>query len=174
MALSDDLVRAAVRAGQYSDPRAERFLADALIQRRDAIGRAFLVPVNPVVDPELSGDGRLSFGNAAVQYGFASAPSSYTVTWQRFDNATGALERIGETSGTAGGVAAPPALPSDAGAYLRVGIAAVGGAHPSWAVPVQAYFRRMSAGWKLVGFDRLPGAPAMRPGLVGAEAANAR
>ena len=174
MALSDDLVRAAVRAGQYSDPRAERFLADALIQRREAIGRAFLVAVNPVVDPELSGDGRLSFGNAAVHYGFASAPTSYTVIWQRFDNATGALERIGETSGTAGGVAAPRGLPADAGAYLRVEIAAVGGAHPSWAAPVHAYFRRTSAGWKLVGFDRLPGAPAMRPGLVGAEAANAR
>ena len=174
MALSDDLVRAAVRAGRYSDPRAERFLADALIQRREAIGRAFLVAVNPVVDPELSGDGRLSFGNAAVHYGFASAPTSYTVIWQRFDNATGALERIGETSGTAGGVAAPRGLPADAGAYLRVEIAAVGGAHPSWAAPVHAYFRRTSAGWKLVGFDRLPGAPAMRPGLVGAEAANAR
>ncbi len=68
MALSDEAVRAAVRAGHYSDPRAERFLGDALIQRRDAIGKAFLVKVNPVVDPRLSADGRLSFGNAAVQY----------------------------------------------------------------------------------------------------------
>ncbi len=168
MALSDDLVRAAVRAGRYSDPRAERVLGDALIERRDAIGKAFLVAVNPVVDPRLSADGRLSFGNAAVQYGFAAPPSSYAVTWQRFDNATGAVARIGETAGTGERVDPPAGLPSDRGAFVRVEIAAVGGAHPSWASPVHAYFRRADAGWTLVGFERLPGAPAMRPGLVGA------
>ena len=40
MAISDELIRAAVKAGQYTDPRAEQFLADALIERRDKIGRA--------------------------------------------------------------------------------------------------------------------------------------
>jgi hypothetical protein len=34
---------------------------------------------------------------------------------------------------------------------------------------VHAYFRRLKEGWKLIGFDRLPDAPPMRPGLVGAE-----
>ena len=74
MALSDDLIRAAVRAGKYSDPRAAEFLAGALIERRDAIGKSFLVHVNPVVDPSLSSDGRLSFGNAAVQYRLRARP----------------------------------------------------------------------------------------------------
>ena len=169
MAMSDDLIRAAVRAGHYSDASAAQFLGDALIARRDAIGKAFLVPVNPVVDPALSADGRLTFGNAAVQYRFAEAPSSYTVTWQRFDNATGAVERIGETSGSAEGLAAPADLPARAGSFVRADIAAVGGAHPSWASPVHAYFRRTGDGWRLVGFDRLPDAPPMRPGMVGAE-----
>jgi hypothetical protein len=169
MAMTDELIRAAVQAGKYSDPKAEQFLGDALIARRDAIGKSFLVAVNPVVDPALSRDGRLTFRNAAVQYGFAPAPSSYKVTWQRFDNATGGVEAIGETSGGADGVAAPANLPAAAGSFLRAEIAAVGGAHPSWASPVHAYFKRTGEGWTLVGFERLPGAPPMRPGLVGAE-----
>jgi hypothetical protein len=169
MALSDDLIRAAVRAGKYSDPKAEQFLAGALIERRDAIGKSFLVHVNPVVDPSLSNDGRLSFGNAAVQYGFGPAPSSYKVAWHRFDNATGATAPIGETSGAADRVTAPAALPTATGAFVRADIAAVGGADPSWASPVHAYFKRTGTGWTLVGFDRLPDAGPMRPGLVGAE-----
>lgn len=170
MAVSDELIRAAVRAGKYSDPRAEQFLAAALIERRDAIGKAFLVRINPVVDPALSNDGQLSLGNAAVQYGLAPAPSSYTVTWHRFDNATGSVERIGETTGSADRVAPPASLPATAGSFVRADIAALGGAHPSWAAPVHAYFKRTGSGWTLVGFDRLPDAKPMRPGLVGAEA----
>ena len=169
MAMSDELIRAAVRAGKYTDARAEQFLGDALIARRDAIGKTFLVAVNPVIDPALSADGRLTFGNAAVQYRLATAPSSYTVTWQRFDNATGEVERLGETTGAADGIAAPAGVPAAPGAFVRADIAAIGGAHASWASPVHAYFKRTGEGWKLVGFDRLPAAPPMRPGLVGAE-----
>lgn len=174
MALSDDLIRAAVRAGQYRDPQAAQFLGDALIARRDAIGKAFLVTVNPIVDAALARDGRLSFRNAAVTHGVAAAPSTYTVTWHTFDNGDGRVERLGETTGAADGVAAPSGLPASAGAFVRADIAAVGGAHPSWAAPVHAYFKRTADGWKWIGFDRLPGAPAMRPGLVGAEPVTAK
>lgn len=169
MAMSDELIRAAVKSGQYTDPKAEQFLGDALIARRNAIGKSFLVAVNPVVDPVLSREGRLTFVNAAVQHGFAAAPASYKVVWQRFDNATGAVEPIGETSGNADGIAAPSDLPARPGSFVRAEIAAVGGAHPSWASPVHAYFKRTADGWTLVGFERLPGAPLMRPGLAGAE-----
>lgn len=169
MALGDDLVRAAVRAGKYTDPAAERFLGDALIERRDKIGRAFLTAVNPVIDPKLAADGTLSFGNAAVQYGFAPALAAYKVTWHRFDNASGEVEPIGDSEGTADAVAPPASLPAAAGAFVRADIAAVNGAHPSWASPVHAYFKRTGGEWKLVGFDRMPGAPPMRPGIVGAE-----
>ena len=76
---------------------------------------------------------------------------------------------MGETSGAADRVSAPTALPTTIGAFVRADIAAVGGADPSWASPVHAYFKRTAGGWKLVGFDRLPDAPPMRPGRVGAE-----
>ena len=179
MALSDDLVRAAVKAGQYSDPRAEQFLADALIERRNKIGRAFLTGVNPVADPALADDGTLTFRNPAVEYGFAPAPERYIVAWYRFDNATGQSTRLGESSVTAARAAAPAdaavrvrpdtTLPGGRGAFVRADISAVHGAQPSWSAPVEAYFRRVGDGWRLVGFDRMPDAPPMKPGLVGAE-----
>ena len=34
---SDELIRAAVKAGQFSDPKAEKYLGDVLIKRRDKI-----------------------------------------------------------------------------------------------------------------------------------------
>src|SRR5262249_48061159 len=75
MAFTDELIRAAVHTGEYSDHAAEAHLAAVLIKRRDAIGRAYLPAINPIVDPRLSADGRLTFDNAAVAAGFAEAPS---------------------------------------------------------------------------------------------------
>jgi len=169
MAMSDDLIRAAVRAGLLTDPKAEEFLTAALIERRNKIGRTFLTSVNPVVDPALSADGTLTFRNAAVQHGGATAPSTYKAVWHQFDNASGEARRIGEADASGEQVRAPAALPSDRGAYLRVDISATAEAHPSWASPVHVYFRRGESGWSLVGFDRMPDAPLMKPGLVGAE-----
>ena len=74
MAFTDDLIRAMVKTGQFSDPAAEQHLADVLIKRRDAIGRAYLATVNPVIDPVLSAAGVLTFGNAALERGLAAAP----------------------------------------------------------------------------------------------------
>jgi hypothetical protein len=167
MAMSDDLIRAAVRAGQLTDPQAEQFLGDALIERRNRIGRVFLTAVNPVVDPALAADGTLTFTNAAVQHGFASAPAAYATVWHQFDNQSGDVRRIGEAQG-AESIRAPAGLPTSAGAFVRVDITAADKAHPSWNAPVHAYFRRADAGWTLVGFDRMPDAPVMKPGLVGA------
>jgi hypothetical protein len=55
---------------------------------------------------------------------------------------------------------APPKLPSQPGAFVHVSLSAVSADHPSWAQPVQAYFRRLATGWKLVGFEREPDRPA--------------
>ena len=169
MALDDEHIRAAVRAGQLSDPAAERFLGDALIERRNRIGRTFLTAVNPVVDPALAADGTLSFGNAAVAHRFASGPITYGTVWHRFDNASGTVTPLGEVESDGPRVRAPAGLPDARGAFVRADISALSPAHPSWRLPVHAYFRREAGGWTLVGFDRMPDAPPMRPGLVGAE-----
>jgi hypothetical protein len=157
MAFTDDMIRAAVRTGRYSDPVAEKHIADTLIARRDAIGRAWLTNVNPVIDPALDASGALTFGNAAVAAGVAPAPASYEIAWFTFNTATRAATPIGApVSSPRAAAAPPPNLPGAAGSFVRVDIKATGGAHPSWAVPVRAYFKRTGTGWTLVGFERLP------------------
>ena len=66
MAFSDDMIRAIVKTGQYTDPQAEQLLSDVLIQRRDKIAHAYLKAINPVVNVALDGSGALTFDNAAV------------------------------------------------------------------------------------------------------------
>jgi hypothetical protein len=51
---------------------------------------------------------------------------------------------------------APVALPDTLGAWVTLQIAANGGAHPSWSVPLDVYFRRTTSGWILIGLERLP------------------
>ena len=163
MAFTDEMIRAVVRTGQYSDPGAERHIADTLIGRRDAIGRAWLTNVNPITDPVLAG-GALTFGNAAVAAGVARAPESYEAKWFVFDNTTHAARPFGDPVRAAEPrLNAPAALPTGDGSIVRIDIAAVNPPHPSWQTPVQAYFRYEGSGWKLVGFERLAdGGPAAR------------
>src|SRR4029453_12625477 len=66
VALTTDLLRAAVRAGDFRDPASEEFLVTALAERRDAIARTYLSGINPIADPALGKDLALTFRNAAV------------------------------------------------------------------------------------------------------------
>jgi hypothetical protein len=105
----------------------------------------------------LDGSGTLTFKNAAVTAGVAKPPESYETRWFAFDNATGSSKPIGTPVSASGERApAPSGLPTGAGAFVRVDIAAVNPPHPSWTQPVSAYFRRTGSDWKLVGFERLP------------------
>ena len=52
-AFTDELIRAAVHTGQFSDPAAEKYLGDVLIQRREKIKSIYLTQVNPIVNPRL-------------------------------------------------------------------------------------------------------------------------
>jgi hypothetical protein len=156
MAFSDELIRAMVGAGGYSDPAAARHLADVLIARRDTIGRTFLPAINPVVDPALGDDRALTFGNAAVDAHVADAPTAYRSVWFAFVNATGESRRIGEASAAGARIEAPAGVTAGDGSFVRVDLAAVSAAHPAWAAPVRMYFRRAAGAWTLVGFERLP------------------
>jgi len=157
IAFSDDAIRAVVGAARFSDPAAAAYLADTLIARRNQIGRALLPAINPVVRPAIVA-GRLTFANAAVDAGVSDPPPIYRVRWFRFDNATG--NRTAATSWLPS--ATPTALLALAltdADFVAVQIAADDPRHPSWASPVDAYFRRAADGvWRLVGFERLPSA----------------
>jgi len=156
MAFSDEMIRAMVKTGKYSDPAAEKLLANVLIERRNIIGKTYLPRVNPVVNLALSDAGELSFENAAVKAGVAKDAQLYKVAWFNLDNSTGATTPLGETESTNWSVKAPAGLTANAGAYVCADIKAVAGAHESWGKPVRVSFVRQGGGWKLVGLDRMP------------------
>ncbi len=156
MAFSDDMIRAAVQTGMYSDPAAEAHVAAVLIKRRDKIGQAYLPAINPIVNPRLDAAGSLTFENAAVAFTFADAPTAYHAEWFEFDNATRAAKSIGKTDGPRPSMRAPAGLPTASGSFVEIDLSADSAAHQNWATPIKTYFRRTADGWKLVGLERLP------------------
>ena len=156
VALTTDLLREAVRSGDFRDPSAEAFLVRALAERRDAIGRRYMTGVNAISDPALADEGLLTFRSAAVDADFARAPGGYRATWSIFDNATGSRTILGATAGRETGIQAPSDLPAHPGVFVQVEVRATGTEYPAWEAPVRAYFHRVAHGWRLVGFERMP------------------
>ena len=156
VALNSDLLRAAVRSGDFRDPASEDFLVRALADRRDAIARAYLTAINPIADPALDDAGVLTFRNAAVDADVARAPEGYRASWSLFDNVTRETTPIAETSGRTTEMCGPASLPTASHVLIKVELSAIGGSHASWERPVHAYFRRVADAWRLVGFERMP------------------
>jgi hypothetical protein len=153
-AISDEMIRAAVDAGQFGDPAAAEFLTRALVDRRNAILKAYLPAINPIGVAAIGAEGTLTLSNAAVSAGVAAPPSAYRAVWSSFDNATGESRRIGETSSATTRVPPPDSLAAPAGGFMHVELTSTGGPQ-AWAVPVHAYFRRTIEGWTFVGFERM-------------------
>ena len=161
MAFTDEHIRAAVKTGGFTDPAAEKLLADVLIARRNKIGLTYFAKVNPLTRFAFDGSA-LTFENPAVRSGLFDPPKGgYTATWARFDNNTGEALPIGAaTTGTSERLQPPAGIPTGSGTYLKVSIAAVEPASPAWAKPVEVYFRNAGNGWQLVGVERVPAGPA--------------
>jgi hypothetical protein len=155
-AFNDEMIRAVVHTGQYSDPAAEKYLADVLIKRRDKVVSTYLTAVNPIVSPRLDGSGRLTFENAAVAAGMASGPATYRAAWFRFDNAAGETQAISESQSTTTSIAAPPGVSTTSGSFVGADISVESEGHPSWRRPIRTVFRRGAGGWTLVGLERWP------------------
>jgi hypothetical protein len=156
LAFTDDLIRAAVHTGEFSDPVAEKHLGDVLIKRRDKIASVYLTAVNPIVSLRFDANNRLTFENAAVAAGVAKETVTYRASWALFDNATGQTRPLSETQSTTTAIEAPNGLPTAAGSYIEVNISADNPSYPTWKQPIRTHFRRQADGWKLVGLERLP------------------
>ena len=150
-AISDDMIKAAVTEAKFDNPAAEAFLAKAISDRRLRILQAFLPKVNPLVDLAIT-DGRLTFRNLAVEAAVADRVPGYSALWYTFDNAGDKATLVATTEETQSPLPMPQMPASE---FIKVDISAVGGPEP-WTRPISAYFRKISAGWALVGLERLP------------------
>ena len=151
MAFSDDLIRAAVADRGSIATRPQSFiLLSVLIKRRDAIGRAYLAAINPIVEPQLDAAGTLTFENAATSAGFAAPPAGYRAAWTRFDNTTGDTTPIGESRSSGMTLVPPGPLPDAMDTFIAIDIAAEGAAEPAWTRPdpdvLPPHERRLEAG----------------------------
>src|SRR5262249_45672230 len=156
-AFDDGLIRAIVHEGRFSDPAAEQYLADVLIQRRNKIARAYLSGVNPLVNPKLSAAGELTFDNAASAAWAADAPSGYAADWRQFDNASGDARPLGQSRSAKASLQAPRELPSSPGDIVQIDVTGEGTGHPEWTHPVRLHFSRRPDGGVLVEVhERLP------------------
>lgn len=158
-AFSDEIIRAVVKTAEFTDARAEDYLVEVLIKRRDRALRQWLTDVNPLVDFTLDGAGVLTFRNMAVDAQVTSAPAAYLGRWAKFDNRIGLAEPFtGEWKSPESRAQAPAALLADA-EFLIAEIGAVHSAHPAWSHPLRVYFRRHENGWETVGLERIPDIP---------------
>jgi hypothetical protein len=155
-AFTDDLIRAAVKTGEYSNPDAEKYLADVLIKRRNRIMSDYLTAVNPVVSPRLDANNQLTFENAAFTAEVAKGPATYRASWFVFDNATDTTTALSETRSSTTTIEAPRNLPTAAGSFVGADISVESESFQSWRRPIRTYFRRNGQGWTLVGLERMP------------------
>ena len=71
MSLRDDDIRTIVQTGQYSNPEAEEWISNSLIERRDKIGRHYFRKVLPLDEFRIENN-ELKFTDLSVKYGFES------------------------------------------------------------------------------------------------------
>ena len=150
-ALSDDHIAAAIRAGQFSDPRAAPYLLDTLKQRRATIAREVLQRANPAASFQLlEGGSALGFEDFAVRLGLADAAST---TWrvQRavlgpHDTTTGPKVELKEPRVVLGAI--PPA-----GQQLVVRIQTLHAGKPI-GEPTHVHIAQTGSGPRIIGIDR--------------------
>jgi hypothetical protein len=144
MAFSDEEIRALVKTGQYTDRRAEEWIVQCLIQRRDKTGKAYFAKVLPV-DRFAVRDDRLAFDDLAVEHKLAG-PRHHAVQWSRFNNDT---EQKTPLAGEAG-LSLPRSIEQAAeGAYFAADISA-----GDKQKTVTVYLRKKRGQIQVVGVDR--------------------
>ena len=101
-------------------------------------------------------DGTFTFSNIAVESKAATRGAGYTVAWAtlRQHDRHGHDRRRAADHDRASQPAAPPRARSPASS-CRSTVTGKHRDHPGWSLPCRVVFRKQSAGWKLVGVERM-------------------
>jgi hypothetical protein len=143
MMFTDDEIRAIVKTGSYSDLAAERYVADTIITRRDAIGRAYLSqPLS--LDAVRIENGRIAFDDLAVRYKLHKAPVDYRYQWFSFDNQS-------QHKTVIPGASSPEIPARSASPYVALEVSAAGNERRRMTI----YLRQANPGFSIVGIDRV-------------------
>ena len=144
IAFSDEHLKAVVKLAEYSDSRAENWITDYLIKRRNRIGEVYFAKVLPLDDFRVE-EGELKFVDLGVKHSLVDA-RELKVTWSRYDNESQEHSSIGGASG----FRLPDVVRNGAaGSYVAAKIEA---ADPNKTVTV--YLRQQNQGSRVVGIDR--------------------
>lgn len=146
MAFTNDQIEGAVSEARFSDSRVASYIARALEQRRDAIGRAYFAQVLPLEEFALE-NGKIQYRDLGVNYGLWSK-REYRISWFKFGDDSASQRALDSSDGDA--------LPNEVadaaeGTYLVCKVELSKGDERSTTV----YFRRETEAWKLVGIDRV-------------------
>jgi hypothetical protein len=133
MNFTDAEIRAIVKTGEFTDPQAEQYIADALIERRDKIGRYWLARKSSFDNFSFS-DGELRFDHLLSLYDFERRPA-FRAEWFVFDPASGERKPYGEQDFKVPGTFSVAEITSIEGA-------------------VRVYLRHTNNGSEIVGIER--------------------
>ncbi|MDA1092287.1 MAG: hypothetical protein O3A25_03285 [Acidobacteria bacterium] len=145
---------AIVQTGEYSDPDAERYFHQVLVERQQKSGRYAMGRINPVDEFALTGAG-LEFVNLAERYGFAASGTRYQTSWSIYVNgADGVLGLSEPATGTSTVLSLPADPPLGGDSYLMAEIRSLHPDFPAWDTPVRVYLRPDGDRFELVGIER--------------------
>lgn len=162
MKFTDHQIREVVKAGEYSDPRAEEYLANTLISRRDKILEHYMLQLNPLDHFRVS-DGRLGFRNLGEEV-MAAEADSYLFSWFTFDNMTGERSPLG---GEGRSAESSIPIPESSADYLLATIVTQSANAAGWGKRVEVFIRNKAAADKVVGIWREIGIRELDSPLAG-------
>ncbi|MBI3697692.1 MAG: hypothetical protein HY238_23030 [Acidobacteria bacterium] len=156
MSFTDEGIRAIVKTGRITDPRAEEYLIQTIIRRRDKAGRYWLTQISSVDNFRVDDAGLVHFEDLAVRYGFAKTPPGYEASWYLYDNQNNRRTPLGEA---ARDVLSPLTVPEQVrngpeGAYFGFELRSRSEGTPQQPKAVHSYFRRKQGRLELVGVER--------------------
>ena len=157
---TDEVLRAIVKTAQISDPAAESYMVEALIERRDKCIQYWITRTNPLDRFAISRGGtEVTFDNAAVRAGAVEGEVTYDAQWAQLDNLANKETAVGEPVRVADKTLKVPADawgPKDDAGY-RYAIARIHSRHtgnPFWAEPVVLAIRDKGGNYDVVGIER--------------------